>query len=124
MAVMVVAPAQVLGRHLFSTVAIVWALCLYAAGALSAQQIRRKISPWQVMGASEAGRWKTLRRWVKAACAGQLFEALGPVSGKGQTGARQVVSKLAGCCPPSGSRRSEAEQAVEGALHLMMGITP
>jgi hypothetical protein len=123
-AVMVVAPAQVLRRRLFSTGAIVWALSLFGCDVLSPRHVRERVSPWRKVGATAARGWQTLRKWVRAAGSGQLL----PLRPLGAGGPRQVATRviwaLEAHAPPSARDGSVAHRAVSGALHTLMGITP
>jgi len=123
-AVMVVAPAQVLRYRLFCAAAVVWALSLFGCDGLSPRRVRERISPWRVVGAAAARSWQALREWVRAAQAGQLL----PLRPLGGISPRQVATRviwaLTAQAPPSLRDASVAQQAVSGALHTLMGITP
>ena len=90
-AVLTVAPAETLSRRLYSAAAIAWALALYGLSLLAPEAVRKLVSPWQVVAASSATRWRTLSRWCAAATAG-LFTKLLPLTG---TTARQVAAAAA-----------------------------
>jgi hypothetical protein len=123
-AVMVVAPPEVLRYRLFSAVAITWALALYAVERLSAARVRHRISPWRVVGLAASSGWQTLRRWIGAAGAGTLLPGIAARDDRPRQMAASVVWALAARCPPSLRSESTAHQAVSGALHTLMGITP
>jgi hypothetical protein len=122
-AVMVVAPAQVLRYRLFSGVAIVWALSLFGCDGLSPRRVRERVSPWRVVGAAAARSWQALRGWVRAAEAGELLP-LRPLGGSPRQVANRAIWALTAQAPPSARGGSTAHQAVSGALHTLMGITP
>jgi hypothetical protein len=122
-AVMVVAPAQVLRYRLFSGVAIVWALSLFGCDGLSPRHVRERVSPWRVVGAAAARSWQALRGWVRGAEAGELLP-LRPLGGSPRQVATRAIWALTAQAPPSARDGSTAHQAVSGALHTLMGITP
>jgi hypothetical protein len=120
---MVVAPAQVLRYRLFSAGAIVWALSLFGCDGLSPRRVRERVNPWRVIGAAAARSWQALRGWVRAAEAGQLLP-LRPIGGSPRQVAAGAIWSLTAQAPPSARNGSTAHQAVSGALHALMGITP
>lgn len=122
--VMVVAPAQVLRYRLFSSVAIVSALVLYGVDLVTAARVRRLISPWQVMGAAAAQTWKTLGRWLAAAQANTLLPLTRTLPPRPRAAASAAAWMLAALAPPAFRVHPLAHQAVAGALHALMGITP
>ena len=90
-AVLTVAPAETLSRRLYSAAAIAWSLALYGLSLLAPGTVRELVSPWRVVAASSATRWRTLSRWC-AAAAGGLFTRLSPPTGGT---ARQVAAAAA-----------------------------
>lgn len=80
-AVLTVAPAETLSRRLYSAAAIAWSLALYGLSLLAPEGVRKLVSPWQVVTASSATRWRTLSRWCRAAADGRLFTRLPPLTG-------------------------------------------
>jgi hypothetical protein len=90
-AVLTVAPAETLTRRLYSAAAIAWALALYGLSLLAPGAVRELVSPWRVVAASSATRWRMLSRWCTAA-AGGLFTRLPLLTG---TSARQVAASAA-----------------------------
>jgi len=90
-AAMTVAPVEMLSRRLFSAAAIAWALALYGLSLLAPARVRELVSPWQVVAAESAARWRTLSRWCGAAAAG-LFSRLPPLAG---ATARQTAAATA-----------------------------
>jgi hypothetical protein len=102
-AVVTVTPAEVLHKRLYGAAAIGLALALFGLFVLSAWQVRKQVSPWQVVGATSSGRWHTLKRWCAAALEGRLWLS---VSGRVAEGpVRQVAGRyasvLAGYALPS-----------------------
>jgi ferredoxin len=70
---MLVVPAEVLRRRLYSAPAIGLALALWALLGQTAARVRARVSPLAVIGPAAAGRWTTLRRWARATSGGRLF---------------------------------------------------
>lgn len=125
-AVVSVGPPEALRYRLFSVVAIAWALALFGIERRSSRAVRGRISPWRVIGATAAGSWQTLRRWLRSAAKGELFRWFGwsaPV-GRPREVATRLSYALTASAPPSFSDRSLPEQTVIGALQSAMGITP
>lgn len=91
-AVLMVVPAETLSRRLYSAAAIAWALALYGLSLLAPPDVRELVSPWQVVTASSASRWRTLSRWCGAVAAGGLFTRLPPLIG---ATARQAAAAAA-----------------------------
>jgi hypothetical protein len=79
-AVLTVAPAETLSRRLYSAAAIAWSLALYGLSLLAPGAVRELVSPWRVVAASSATRWRTLSRWCTATASG-LFTRLPPLTG-------------------------------------------
>ena len=102
-AVLVVVPQGVLAGRLFLAAAIGFALALFGARKLPMSEVRRRVSPWQRVGASAFGSWLSLRRWVGAIRARRLFASV-RASPSGFT-AREVAARaaqtLAALAPPS-----------------------
>ena len=73
-----VVPAEVLARKLYSLAAIAWALALWGLESLPAAAVRRRVSPWDVVGPGSAGRWDALCRWAGEARRGTLLCCVRP----------------------------------------------
>ena len=123
-AVLNVGPPEALRYRLFSAVAIAWALALFGIVRESSSAVRQRISPWRVVGATAAGGWQTLRRWLLSAAKGQLLPGAGAATGPPRKVAARLGYALAANAPPTFVSRPVAEQAVIGALQSAMGITP
>jgi hypothetical protein len=101
--VVTVAPAGVLHKRLYGASVIALALALFGLVLLSPWQTRQRVSPWQVVGESSSGRWRTLKRWCQAAVEGRLWQSVrgrvaeGPV----RQVAHRCASALAGYALPS-----------------------
>jgi hypothetical protein len=123
-AVVSVGPPEALRYRLFSAVAITWALALFGVERHPSAVVRRRISPWRVLGATAARSWRTLRSWLRSATKGQLLPGASAMSGRPRELATRLSYTLAAKAPPAFFRRSISEQAVIGALHSLMGIAP
>jgi hypothetical protein len=88
-----VGPLGLLPGWLFSAPAIAWALALYGRARIAAAQIRRRMSPWPVVGASAAGTWTSLRRWIRAVRQRRLLTVVRP--GPSDWTPRQVAQRVA-----------------------------
>jgi hypothetical protein len=122
-AIVNVGPSEGLRYRLFSLIAVVWAIALYGIERLPSREVRRRVSPWRIVGTS-AARWSTLRRWLRAAESGVLLATAPAVSGTPREIARRLSYVLSASAPPGFRDETIAEQTVHGALHRAMGIAP
>ena len=109
-AVVVVVPRGVVRRRLYSAGAIALALALYGIGRLAPAEVRRRVSPLRIVGATAAAGWASLRRWSRAVRAGRLFpavRALPPEATLRQAGARAATT-LAAYAPGAGGLSVES----------------
>jgi len=119
-AVIAVVPRDVEPRRHYSRPAIALALALWSVAPLPPAEIRQRISPWPIVGATAAGEgWVTLRRWARAGRAGRLFGAVGrPLVGT----LRQVAGRLAaialGHAPPVLRHLPREAQVFHGAVAM------
>lgn len=97
-AILMVVPRETLRGRLYTASAVAWALALFGVEHASPAQVRRRTSPWSVVGAATVG-WATLRRWVRAIRARRLLSKV-----------RQV--------PPGFTDRQVAERAAMTAAAL------
>jgi len=74
--VVVVGPRGLARRRLYSAGAIALALALYGVVEFSPPEVRRRVSPLRIVGATAAAGWASLRRWARAVRAGRLFRAV------------------------------------------------
>jgi len=123
-AVMAVVPPELVRYRLYSVVAIVWALALFGLEGISASHVRERVSPWSIVGPTAARSWQTLRRWLEAAGRASLLPLRLPRQGQPRALAAAMAHSLSSRAPPSCRTESIAHQAVSGALHALMGITP
>ena len=72
-ACMVVVPRDVLPGRLYSGPAIALALALWAVLRMTAVAVRRRVSPFPIIGATAAAGWISLRRWALDAHGRRLF---------------------------------------------------
>jgi hypothetical protein len=86
---MTVGPRVRLTQRLYSASAVVLALMLWGLCGLSAGDIRKEVSPWQVPK-EEVG-WKSVRRWAQQAVAGKLWPLRGVPLGEAGSLREQVV---------------------------------
>lgn len=77
-AVVLVMPQGVVPRRYYAAPALALALALFALLRLPAADVRKRVNPWQVVGATAADGWSTLVRWCKALQKGELFGLLRP----------------------------------------------
>ena len=75
-AMIVVGPRGLLAGRLYSAAAIALALASWALLAQPATEVRRRVSPWCVVGATAAAGWASLRRWTRALRRGKLWPSL------------------------------------------------
>lgn len=102
-AVIIVVPQGVLAGRLFLAAAIGFALALFGVGKLPMAEVRRRVSPWQRVGASAFGSWRSLRRWVGAIRERRLFASVrsSPSSFTAREVAARAAQTLAALAPPS-----------------------
>jgi len=77
-AIVLVVPRGVVSRRHYAAAAIALALALYGWLGLPLPAVRRRVSPWRVMGTAAATGWATLVRWVRAARRGALLGCVRP----------------------------------------------
>jgi hypothetical protein len=104
--VILVLPRGLLRGRLFTAGAIAYALALHGCLRLPPAAVRERVSPWRIVGAGSAGRWASLRRWVRAVRAGSLFASVRPAPQDWT--ARQLAERAA-------ATLAAAAQSMEGA---------
>ncbi|WNG46486.1 hypothetical protein F0U60_21985 [Archangium minus] len=115
-----VVPWEVTWRRLYSVAAMVWALALWGLVGLGLEAVRRLVNPWKHTGASEAGRWRTPLRWLRAVHQGQLLAQVHamrpwPPHWHPRKAAAHVASVVAGYAPPAAPSPPLSTQAFLGA---------
>ncbi len=83
-------PAGLQRAYRYSLGAIAMALALWALGQQPAAEVRRRVSPQRQVGVSEPARWRSLRRWTRAAH--RLFNLAARPAG---TTTRQLAERIA-----------------------------
>lgn len=92
-AVITVVPRSMLARRRYSAAAIAFALALWGLVLVTAAEVRRQVSPDQIVGETAAVGWATLRRWARAVKQGRLFPTTPLPSGRPTW--RQVAASAA-----------------------------
>jgi hypothetical protein len=98
-AILMVVPRETLRGRLYTASAVAWAMALFGVEHASPADVRRRTSPWSVVGATAAAGWATLRRWVRALRALRLLLKVRPT-------------------PPDFTNRQVAERAAMTAAAL------
>lgn len=112
-----VVPAEVAPRRHYSRCAIGLALALFGVARESAAAVRRRVSPFGVVGSTAAIGWATLRRWIRAVRAGALFPGVRavPSDWTARQAAERIAMSLAAHAPPSSAALPLAAQVFAGA---------
>jgi hypothetical protein len=117
--VLVAVPREVLPRKHFAATAIGYAIALFGAAGLSLAEVRRRVSPWRTVGATAQVGWASLRRWLRAARAGQLLTATPcPDDWSLRRVAARVAALLAARAPPALAHLRVEAQAFFGSVHM------
>ncbi len=118
-AVVVVVPRGLLPRRLYSAGAIALALALWGVAGLAPAEVRRRVSPFAVVGATAAAGWASLRRWSRAVRARRLFPVVRalPVEATLRQVAARATTTLAAYAPGAGGLCLESA-AFLGAAHV------
>jgi len=74
--VVTVGPDGLLRRRLFTAMAIALALATWAIGGHTDAEVRARVSPWSVVGATAQARWNALHDWARAAGRGALWPSI------------------------------------------------
>lgn len=102
-AILMVVPRETLRGRLYTASAVAWAMAWFGGEHASPADVRRRTSPWSVVGATAAAGWATLRRWVRAIRARRLLWKVRPAPP--DFTARQVAERAAmtaaALAPPS-----------------------
>lgn len=115
-AILTVVPRDTLPGRLYTISAVAWALALFGLDGVPPQEVRRRTSPWAIVGAAATG-WATLRRWVAAIRERMLLPEVRPCPS--DFTARQVAERaattMAGLAPPALAASPIADRAFAGA---------
>ncbi len=106
--VVVVVPRGLRRRYLYPAAVIALGLALFGVVRCSAAEVRRRLCPLRVTGASARG-WRALRRWTREAVAGHLWSG---APGAGQSPPRAQAESVARWLDAHGAPQG-AELAVE-----------
>jgi hypothetical protein len=104
-AVVVVGPRGLVRRRRYSAGAIALALALYGVAEFAPAEVRRRVSPLRIVGATAAAGWASLRRWSRAVRARSLFPGVRAVAGDAtlrQVAARAATTLAANAPGPAG----------------------
>jgi hypothetical protein len=118
-AVVLVVPRGILRRRLYSAGAVALALALWSVAELAPAEVRRRVSPFTILGATAAAGWASLRRWSRAVRAGRLFPVVRalPAEASLRQAAARAATTLAACAPGSGGLPLDSA-AFLGAAHV------
>lgn len=109
-----VIPAGLSKAYRYSLSAVAMALTLWALGQQRAVEVRRRVSPQRQLGDSEPSRWRSLRRWTRAAH--RLFNLAARPAGETT---RELARRIAHLVLARGpTELGELERAFAGAQVL------
>ena len=116
-AVIIVVPLGVIAGRLFAAAAIGLALVLFGVEGLPLREVRRRVSPWQCVGATAHGSWLGLRRWGRAIRDGRLFMSVrrSPAHRTARQVAERAAMTLAALAPPSLAHTAIERRVFAGA---------
>jgi hypothetical protein len=75
-AVVLVVPGEMLPRRYYSSSAIAQALALFGLERKSLAEIRRRTSPFHIVGVAASSEWATFRRWCDDVRSSRLFSVV------------------------------------------------
>lgn len=115
----IVVPREIRGRRVYSASAIGFALALWGLALATAAEVRGRVSPSRIIGATAATTWVTLRRWARDVTQGRLFPSA-PDPGPPATLRRRAAaaaSALAASADATTRAQPIEERAFLGAAH-------
>ena len=117
-AVIAVVPQGVLAGRLFLAAAIGFALALFGVQDRPMSEVRRRVSPWQRVGATAFESWLSLRRWVGEIREGRLFVSVrsSPASFTTREIAARAAQTLAALAPPALAEGDIEQRVYAGAV--------
>jgi hypothetical protein len=120
-AILMVVPSETLPRRLYTVSAVAWALALFGVELATPSQARRRTSPLDVVGATAATGWATLRRWVRAVRDRQLLPRVRPSPGDftDRQVAERAAMTAAALAPPSLALLEISARAFAGATRAV-----
>ena len=115
-----VVPAEVTARRHYSASAIALAVALFGVTGLAQSEVRQRVSPWRIVGATAATGWAALRRWIRAIKDGALFAGVraSPASFTLRQAAERAATTLAAYAPPAAATWLIERQAFAGAVAM------
>jgi hypothetical protein len=116
-AILTVVPRETLPARLYTISAVAWALALFGVDGVSPSEVRRRTSPWAIVGATAAAGWATLRRWVAAVRDRRLLPEVRacPTDFTDRQMAERAAATMAALAPPALATVSIAARAFVGA---------
>jgi hypothetical protein len=116
-AILTVVPRETLPARLYTISAVAWALALFGVDGASPQDVRRRTSPWAVVGATAAAGWATLRRWVAAVRERRLLADVRtcPSDFTARQVAERAATTMAGFASPAAAAMPLVTRAFVGA---------
>ncbi len=117
-AVVMVVPRGVLRRRLYSASAVALALALFGSARLAPVEVRARLSPLRIVGATAASGWASLRRWSRAVRAGRLFPAVRalPAEATLRQVAARTATTLAAYAPGAGGLAIESAAFIGASM--------
>ena len=118
-AILMVVPRETLRGRLYTVSAVTWALALFGVEHSSPSDVRRRTSPWSIVGATAAAGWATLRRWVRAVRALRLLSKVRPMPPDftDRQVAERAAMTAAAHAPPSLATLAISSRAFAGGAH-------
>lgn len=118
---MTVLPRETAIGMLYTVSAVAWALALFGVARQSEADVRRSTSPWRVVGAAAARRWRSLRRWVAAAIDRRLFCKIPrpPDGCSARQAAERIAIAVSAHAPPTLASLPLPARAFLGAVHAI-----
>lgn len=119
--VMTVVPSETLPRRLYTVSAVAWALALFSVEHAAPVEVRRRTSPWSIIGATAATGWVTLRRWVRDIRALRLLSKVrrSPADFTDRQVAERAAMTAAALAPPSLATLEISARAFAGATRAV-----
>ena len=90
-----VVPRGVAARYRYASTAITLAFWLWGVLDFSQSKVRAAISPWDIVGASQEGLWRSLRRWTRDVFLGRLFSGVALDASYAAGPARAIATRVA-----------------------------